>query len=361
MNMQWLNRVVAMGVGIIVMAVAGLAVQAATVYTVDGVVGQGTGWNGSGIVAWDGSQQVTLTSGSTFTAGDELNVTLGKKLEGANFNGWNLGNLTIKAHVTSALANTKWAGATYSSTIINNTASARAFNGTTAGNTAFSGNLTGLTINMGVEFWRDGNHALNGSSFQGAVINISGNTAFIQTGGSPSVSFNGATINWGATRTLYLTNHGNFDWSGVTLTINAINFWRDGGSGIVSTDWTNSTIKAVSGGLFDAFNENGMFNGQTFDFAGATLSGNIFSGLSQHELNNGGFTLDFTKANVGGITSSPDVALLSNFEIWYSRNTIFGDFTEQQAINANWTFIPEPSSLLLLAAGGLLLMRRCRR
>ncbi len=342
----------------LVMALSVATTQAATVYTIDGIAGQGTGWDGTNIIAWDGIQQVTLTSDWEFSSGDVLEITVYRGLRWADFDGWNFSNLTINAGVERALESTKWGGATYSGTTIS--ATDREIFRASQISPAFSGDLTGLTINKTGSFWRYGDDALDGSSFNGAVINISGGAA-LGFAGSPSVSFSGATIDWGGTRTFWATTVSNIDWSGVTLTINAGNFWRDAATGPVSTDWTDSTINAVGGGLFDAMNQNQMFNGQTFDFAGATLSGDLFAGLSQHELNNGGFTLDFMYADVGGILSSPDVASLDNFEIWYGRNTIFGDFTEQHAINANWTFIPEPSSLLLLAAGGLLLMRRRRR
>jgi len=321
--------------------------HAQTTYTVDGVAGQGTGWGGSGIVTWNGSSQVTLTSSSTFVADDKLVITAQSKMRGADFDGWNLTNLTIRCNIGRSLEDAVFIGAAFGNTAITNVSDQKVFDGTDAGNTAFGGDLTGLTIHANKDFFRNGHNALDGSSFSGAVININGSAAFGRTGGSPACSFSGATVNMNAAQAFEVQDIDGYDFSAANLTINKGGIWR-ASTGLLGTDWTGSTIDAAGGGLFNAFNSAAIFNGQTFDFDGATLSSDIFNGLSQDELNNGGFTLDFRGANVGGLTSSPDVDTLTNLAVLYDSATTFGSFTEQNAIDANWTWA-EPTRGTVIA------------
>jgi len=332
----------------------------AVTYTVDGVGGQGTGWDGTNIIAWDGAAQVTLSSTTNFGSGDVLAVTSASQLVGADFNGWNLSNLTIDGQADFTLRDTKFTGATFSNTVITNSTQARIFRShTEATGAAFSGDLTGLTLNITENFWREGERSLDGSTFSGAVLNVTG-TSFGFVGLTPAPSFAGATINWGGSRTFRGSNISNYDFSGSIFNINQSQLWRES-SGALGTDWTNTTINANTGGLFDAANFNTMFTGQTFDFAGSVLSGDIFAGLSAEELAIGGFTLDFTNADVGNIASSPDANSLANFSVLYGPGTVFGTFTESDAIAANWTAIPEPSSASALLGGIALLVGLVRR
>ena len=319
-----------------------IATTQAAIYTVDGIAGQGIGRSGNDIIAWDGTQQVTLTSASTFNSGDVLDVTIAGKLRGTTFNGWDLSNLTLNGSSSMTLRDTTFAGATYSSTVLN--AGDQTFRA--SGNSLFGGDMTGLTMNLVGAAFRNGDGALNGSTFSGAVINQGVQSGFGFIGNTPSVDLSGATINFldAGSRAFRSTTVSGFDFGGATVNIGNIDLWRDIAD-TVPTDWANALIASDAGrGLFDRGGTATAFAGQTLDFAGATLSGDIFADIEGTD----SLIIDFSTADIGDITSSPDVSGYANIEVLYSPGTTFGTFTEADATNAGWS-ISTPSGPPTLA------------
>ena len=331
-----------------------IATTQAAIYTVDGIAGQGIGRSGNDIIAWDGTQQVTLTSASTFNSGDVLDVTVSAKLQTTTFNGWDLSNLTINGIAKQALRKTTFAGATYSSTVLN--ASAEAFRASDG--SLFGGDMTGLTMNLLGAAFKSADQGLNGSTFSGAVINHGVESGFGFIGNTPSVDLSGATINFldAGSRAFRSTTVSGFDFGGATVNIGNIDLWRDIAD-TVPTDWANALIASDAGrGLFDRGGTATAFAGQTLDFDGATLSGDIFADMDGTD----SLIIDFSTADIGDITSSPDVSGYANIQVLYSDEATFGTFSEADAIAAGWTVIPEPATLGLVAAfgGSLLFFRR---
>ncbi len=301
-------------------------------YTVNGITDQGTGWDGSGIITWDGTQQVSLTSTTKFIAGDMLHITASSKLMGLSFSGWDLSNLTINSQEPSGygLKNTSFIGSGVSNTVIN--AGKYAFRGSSS--TLFGGDMTGLTINSINDGFRDADAALDGSTFSGAVINSGGSHSFGWITESTPV-FDGAIINFlsSATRTFRDTAVSAFDFSGATVSIKSVELWKSA-KGSVPTNWANTVISSDPGcGLFDRSSTTTAFADQILDFAGATLSGDIFAGMDGTD----SMVIEFSSVDVSGLTSSPNVSDYANITIFYGASTVFGTFTEQNAIDAGWT------------------------
>ncbi len=331
------------------------ATQAAT-YTVDGIAGQGTGRSGNDIIAWDGTQQVTLTSASTFNSDDVLDVTIASKLRGITFNGWNLSNLTLNGAFNSSFRDTTFAGAIYNSTVLN--AGDQAFRSSTS--SLFGGDMTGLTINLLGAAFKGADKGLNGSTFSGAVINQGVQSGFGFIKNTPLVDFSGATVNFmnSGSRAFRESTVSGFNFSGATVNIGDTDLWREI-KDTVPTNWANAVIICdASRGLFDrGVKTTTAFAGQTLDFAGATLRGDIFAAMNRTD----SLIIDFSTADIRDITSNLDISGYANIQVLYSDETRFGTFTKADAVEAGWTAILEPTTLGLIAAfGGSLLFFRHR-
>ena len=288
-------------------------------------------------------------------------------LNGFTFDGWNLSNLTIKA---GAGTDDHFKGITFASnTVVSGLAVDSNQSFRNSPEAVFAGGVSNVTF-TGKFALRYADELLASTDWNGAIIYADSGCGR-DIGGinwaDVDVDWSGATIYAGFRFIRDGSYYDQISWEGVTFNIVSNQIWRSfsssaedlgGKVGEVGRCWNNSIINAVNGGFFDCYNRGGFAGIYTFD--GADVNGDLFKGASNNEIYQP-TTVDFSGADVSDLVAR-DISGLSNLTVVYDpETTIFGAYTEQQAIADGWVSGSGPGTLGLLTAlgfGFLCMLRR---